>query len=411
MRRRDGSPLWIGPESRTGVTLSRTDLGATTTSSYNEAWLQELLLQHPQAIPIEQIEPGFGDLISVCRELPLSLGGGRQGALDNFYITSEGNIALVEAKLWRNPESRRSVIAQAMEYAAAVFKMNYTELETASQKAQKAMGLPVTSLYSVACSKAAHIDEAEFIDAVSRNLRSGRAVIAVVGDGIREDILPLASLLQSHAGHRFTFALVELGVFDGVGAGGKLIIPSVLAQTVLIERGVVRVDGAQDISISALASPTEARNGGVASGRRMTIGEDEFYEALAAKEPMMPNLLKMFLNEADKIGVYAERQSGLSLKHTAPEGQPLNMGTITRDGYVDTSPATWWGRKLQGQVYNERLASLIGGFVRETNNGDVSVVRTAAGKTPRLSDFLPQHQEAWLDAMGTYISAMLAKAD
>lgn len=51
--------------------------------------------------------------------------------------------------------------------------------------------------------------ESEFIDAVSWNLRRGGAVVAVVGDGIREDMLGLAELLQTHAGLRFVFALVE----------------------------------------------------------------------------------------------------------------------------------------------------------------------------------------------------------
>ena len=67
-------------------------------------------------------------------------------------------------------------------------------------------------------------------------------MIAVVGDGIRDDIAPLAELLQSHAGQRFTFALVELGIFETPQKATRLVVPSVLAKTVLIERGVVRLE-------------------------------------------------------------------------------------------------------------------------------------------------------------------------
>ena len=50
----------------------------------------------------------------------------------------------------------------------------------------------------------------------------------------REEMLSLAGLVHGHAGHRFTFALVELAVYQ-VSANARVIIPSVLAQTVLID--------------------------------------------------------------------------------------------------------------------------------------------------------------------------------
>jgi hypothetical protein len=57
------------------------------------------------------------------------------------------------------------------------------------------------------------LPESEFVDAVSRNLRSGRVVVLIVGDGIRTETERLLESLQSHAGFRFTLALVELSVF------------------------------------------------------------------------------------------------------------------------------------------------------------------------------------------------------
>lgn len=112
MRRRDGSPLWIADAQRP-IPLRRADLGAKSAfGHYDEAWLQTLLHGHPKIFPIEQIEPGFGDLIPLCRELSLLFGGGRSGALDNLFVTRDGKLVLVEAKLWRNPEARRTAVAQ-----------------------------------------------------------------------------------------------------------------------------------------------------------------------------------------------------------------------------------------------------------------------------------------------------------
>jgi hypothetical protein len=116
--------------------------------------------------------------VSICRELPLRFGVGRTGALDNLMITSMGGLVLVEAKLWRDPEARRSVVAQAMEYAAAVFRMNFDELRTAVRRARAFNDETVKSIYELVSSQELELDEVHLTDAVARNLKRGRAVIA-----------------------------------------------------------------------------------------------------------------------------------------------------------------------------------------------------------------------------------------
>jgi hypothetical protein len=192
MGRRDGSPIWLGGAGSRGVTLSRIALKSGSAESYNEEWLQTLLDEHPEVLPLEQIEPGFGTPISLCRERPLDFGAGRTGALDNLFATETGGLVLVETKLWRNPEARRTVVAQAMEYAAAVFRLGYEELESAVQSARRTAAQEVEPLTALVAAHAHEsFDETTFIDAVTLNLRRGRAIVAVVGEGIREDIAPL----------------------------------------------------------------------------------------------------------------------------------------------------------------------------------------------------------------------------
>lgn len=412
MRRRDGSPIWIDETGPSAAALARVDLRSGGASDhYDEAWLQELIHRHPAVLPTEQIEPGFGALVPVCRELPLTFGGGRSGALDNLLMTSDGGLVLVEAKLWRNPEARRSVVAQAMEYAAAVFRLTFEDLQAAVRRARSSDPNPKLSLHEIVSAGAPDLDEAEFVDAVSRNLRRGRAIVAVVGDGIREDILPLAELLQTHAGHRFTFALVELAVYAAPISGVRILSPSVLAQTALIERGVVHIQDVEGGGPRAVVTEPDSVSpaaGGATRARVFGIGEDEFFELLSQRNPELPALLKSFLARADALGVYVDRQSGLNLKHKPPSGNDLNLGTIRKDGFVDTGPATWWGRTELGRRYNQKLADMIGGFVKDMMNGEQSAVRTASGKTPRLADFLPLHEDAWLAAIEAYVREAFA---
>ena len=64
-------------------------------------------------IPVGDIEPLFAGLRPLARELPV---GG--GFLDLIFMNGEGYLTLVETKLWRNPESRRTVVAQIIDYAS-----------------------------------------------------------------------------------------------------------------------------------------------------------------------------------------------------------------------------------------------------------------------------------------------------
>jgi len=255
-------------------------------------------------------------------------------------------------------------------------------------------------LAKIAAGDSEGFDEAEFVDAVQRNLERGRAVIAVVGDGIREGIVQLADLVQSHAGHRFTFALVELAVYETPTTGVRLMVPSVLAQTKLIECGVVRIEGNIPAGLRVTVEPAPSK---VSPDSGIGISEDEFFETLGQKYPALPEALKAFLAKAEAFGVYTHLQGGLNLKHASPTEHPLNMGYVTKGGIVDTNPSTWWDRGSQGKTYNENIARLIGGSVIDIRNGEQSALKTAAGKMPRLSDLLPQHEQAWLDAMEQYV--------
>ena len=156
---------------------------------------------------MEQIEPGLGPLIPVCLELPL-----RTGFVDNLMVTPEGNLVIVEVKLWRNPEARRQVVAQALDYATALFEFNYDQLETAVGKADFDGARSPERLYDLVDGADA-LPEDTFVDRVNRNLRDGRVVVLLAGDGIRSDAESLVNGLQAHANFHFTIALVEMPVY------------------------------------------------------------------------------------------------------------------------------------------------------------------------------------------------------
>jgi hypothetical protein len=100
--------------------LQRVSLGsADHKGEEREAFIQALVHDHPEVIPMADIAPPFMPLVSVCKELPTSA-----GPVNNLWLTPDGGIVLGECKLFRNPEARRQVIVQALDYARAIAGLN-----------------------------------------------------------------------------------------------------------------------------------------------------------------------------------------------------------------------------------------------------------------------------------------------
>ena len=97
-----GAPM-IVPADGPPMQLLRLTLGsADHGGGEREAFIQNLVHDHPEIIPMADIAPPFMPLISVCKELQTTA-----GYVDNLWITPEGGIVLGECKLFRNSEARR----------------------------------------------------------------------------------------------------------------------------------------------------------------------------------------------------------------------------------------------------------------------------------------------------------------
>ena len=156
---------------------------------YSEDWLQGRLFEHPEILPFGEIDPSFAPAIPLCRELPTDA-----GPIDLAYVSDTGRVTLVECKLWRNPEARREVIGQILDYAKELATWDYDLL---SRSVGRAAGRSGDALYDIVAEQDPTLDQAIFADDVARNLSDGRFLLAIVGDGIRESVENIASFLQS----------------------------------------------------------------------------------------------------------------------------------------------------------------------------------------------------------------------
>jgi len=383
MRRASGNPVLIG-EDIPAYGLEAIDLKETT---HNEAWLQALIHQHPELIPLREIEPGFGDAIPICREFNT-----KHGPIDNILVTPEGNIIVVEVKLWRNPESRRKVVAQALDYASCLFEMSYAEFEAAILATTSWNGQKPKSLYDLVINHSDALEEAAFIDAVSTNLARGRILILILGDGIRSETERLASLLESHAGAHFTFALVEIGLFKITGTEQILAVPRTLAQTQMIHRGIVEIDDRRTLVKLAGPKASSAKPGatptnGPARKLPESITAEQFYDDMARVRDDLPEKLKNLIAQLETIGVHAEFRNSLNFKWEAPNGKVINFGMIDRQGRLWTD-FTRLGSPELDRAYKEQLAAAIGAEAELSPKGFWQV--RANGKGPSITEFADQ---------------------
>lgn len=132
----------------------------------NEAELQKLLEDNPSLLQNETEPP----LAFVQREVRL----GSSGYLDLLLINSDGLPIAVEVKLQKNAESRREVVAQAIDYITALTDKTVDELDeqTGAQLSQ-----------AIRTFDESDVEFERRWKAIGANLRAGLARLIVAVDG------------------------------------------------------------------------------------------------------------------------------------------------------------------------------------------------------------------------------------
>jgi len=392
-----GTPI-ISPEGNAeAFELERVPLANSDDDSRPESWIQERIFKHPKLLPIDEIEPVFGPLYPLCRELLTPV-----GRLDALYVNDRGFLTLVECKLWRNPEARRKVVGQILDYAQALSKWSYEDLDQAVEDTSG------RSLVANLREQGVDLDEEKFIDGTAKHLKDGRFLLLIVGDGIREEMKNIADFLQDYANLNFAFALVEEAVFrmpEEMG-GGHLVQPRILCKTHEVPRYVVEVRG-DGVVVSTL--PREEVTGDSrSSSRRGTLSEQDYYQKLSEVQPSLPKELRSLFSQAEDMKLMLQWGDGkvsrmvktpykVRLRDEERQREsirPFNFGVFRSDGdYSNNSCEGPLGRK-----YLRALAEILPDAevrLNEDNEFSNRVVKPGGGRVP-VTDLLSV-KDAWLE--------------
>src|SRR5207247_10396606 len=100
-------------------------------TAIDESWLQRLLFRHPELLPVTELDSEFTPLRAVAREVRTGV-----GPIDLLLASPSGFLTIVETKLHRNPQARREVFAQTLDYCKQLADWSYEDLVRAVQGAR-----------------------------------------------------------------------------------------------------------------------------------------------------------------------------------------------------------------------------------------------------------------------------------
>jgi hypothetical protein len=199
--------------------------------------LRDLIFDNPAMLPLTELEPEIGRVVAVAKEFNLP----GAGFADVLLVSEWGRLIIVECKLWRNPQARREVVGQVLDYARQLARSDYETLQAAISSNRRRRG---NVLYELAREAGSSMNEAQFVDRVARDLAAGRFLLIIAGDGITESARRLGEYLRDQPGLAFDLGLLEIADYrfadPATGEERRIVQPRLIAKTQIIERFVIR---------------------------------------------------------------------------------------------------------------------------------------------------------------------------
>ena len=233
---------------------------------FKEDWLQTAIQETPRLVidPCTEAELTDESWWFWAREF-----GTAAGSIDVLLVSETGRVAIVETKLSINPDKRRGVLAQVLDYAVSLPKVERRALP--------------------------HLPEAAgvHVDQVYQRIQKGDFLLIVAGDLLDSRAVRLGrALLGDHVVNEWVLAMVEVAVFERIGTPVPeyILVPHLRGGIETELRQIIKVEVALgDKNSVSVRSPTPDE---VEASVREKWTEDRFLSALAASS--LPPVYKTF---------------------------------------------------------------------------------------------------------------------
>ena len=184
----------------------------------SEDELQSLIAEHPELLDGEQIRRGAPRRwLLITREKGISetSDSGARWAVDHLIVDQDAVPTLAEVKRGSNPEIRRSIVGQVLEYAAhAARTWTADELRRAFEETAIAQGRGPRELLGNLLQAHGEVDADRFWEKVATNLSARRMRLLFVADDIPDPLERVVEFLNEQMPNIEVLA-VEIKQFRG----------------------------------------------------------------------------------------------------------------------------------------------------------------------------------------------------
>ena len=194
--------------------------------------LQALIAEHPELLDGEQIRPGDPRrwiLITREKGIAETAGAGARWALDHLIVDQDAVPTLAEVKRGSNPEIRRTIVGQLLEYAAhAAQTWTADELRQEFEESANAQGRDPDEVLGKLLQVDEEPDADGFWENVATNLAARRLRLLFVADEIPDPLEQVVKFLNEQMPSVEVLA-VEIKQFRG--RSSQTLVPRVIGRT------------------------------------------------------------------------------------------------------------------------------------------------------------------------------------
>lgn len=204
-----------------------------------EAELQAFLRDHPDLLPLEEIDLTAPPLLCIGWEVGLT-----SGAEDILYIDQNGLITIVETKLRKNPEARREVVGQILEYAAQMSSWTSADVE---RQAERFFASPNCAGTYRGCTleKAVNIfleqsqtfpgfSYDDYVQQIQTSIEHGHFRLVIAIDEPPEPLLRTVEFVNRFS-ERFEMYLIQLKRFRDLARQQNIFVPALFGRVAATE--------------------------------------------------------------------------------------------------------------------------------------------------------------------------------
>jgi len=169
----------------------------------NEDYLQKYITENPDSIPLYEIKENI-KLLIIAREF-----GTNSGSIDALGLDQDGQLYIIETKLYKNPDKRK-VVAQVLDYGASLWK-NFGDYEEFFKKIDAIAETNYHVGFDQKLIEFFGIDDEQvnsIHESIHSNLREGNLKFVVLMDRIHQELKDLITFVNQNS--KFDIYAVEL---------------------------------------------------------------------------------------------------------------------------------------------------------------------------------------------------------